>query len=152
MREYKPLKMFTAQTDELKKLIAEHPDLPIVVLTNEDVVAGDDYGWWYAPKISFSLGELLDCEQDVNNEKVYVDRDDFEEDLRDIMCDLENLKMRQTKSSIRQSRSSWQIMNHTGSMLFRSEQTYRRQKWTCMYVIPGRILNAARHPVMIFAG
>ncbi len=86
---YKPLNMFSAQTDELKKLIAEYPDLPIVVLTNADVVAGDDYGWWYAPEISFSLGELLDCEQDVNDEKVYVDRDDFEEDLRDIMCDLE---------------------------------------------------------------
>ena len=92
MREYKPLKMFTAQTDALKKLIADHPDLPIVVLTNADVVAGDDYTWWYAPEISFSLGELLDCEQDVNVEKVYVDRDDFEEDLRDIMCDLEKFE------------------------------------------------------------
>ena len=89
---YKPLNMFSAQTDELKKLIAEYPDLPIVVLTNTDVVASDDYGWWYAPEISFSLGELLDCEQNVNDEKVYVDRDDFEEDLRDIMCDLEEFE------------------------------------------------------------
>ena len=88
---YKPLNI-AAQTDELKKLIAEYPDLPIVVLTNTDVVAGDDYGWWYASEISFSLGELLDCEQNVNDEKVYVDRDDFEEDLRDIMCDLEEFE------------------------------------------------------------
>lgn len=89
---YKPLNMFTAQTDELKKLIAEHPDLPIVVIVNAEVVADDDYNWWYAPDISFSLGEILDCEQDVNDEKVYVDRDDFEEDLWDIMCDLEEFE------------------------------------------------------------
>ena len=89
---YKPLNMFTAQTGELKKLIAEHPDLPIVVIVNAEVVADDDYNWWYAPDISFSLGELLDCEQDVNDIKVYTDRDDFEEDLRDILCDLEEFE------------------------------------------------------------
>lgn len=86
-KKYRPLGMFTAQTDELKKLIAEHPDLPIVVIVNAEVVADDDYNWWYAPDISFSLGEILDCEQDVNDEKVYVDRDDFEEDLADILGD-----------------------------------------------------------------
>ena len=85
MREYKPLKMFTAQTDALKKLIADHPDLPIVVIVNSEVVADDDYNWWYAPDVSFSLGELLDCDQDVNDMKVYTDRDDFEEDLTDIL-------------------------------------------------------------------
>ena len=84
---YKPLNMFTAQTDELKKFIAEHPDMPIVVIVNAEVVADDDYNWWYAPYISFSLGEILDCEQDVNNMKVYTDRDDFEEDLADILGD-----------------------------------------------------------------
>ena len=89
---YKPLNMFTAQTGELKKLIAEHPDLPIVVIVSAEVVADDDYNWWYAPDISFSLGELLDCEQDVNDIKVYTDRDDFEEDLRDILCDLEEFE------------------------------------------------------------
>lgn len=87
MREYKPLKMFTAQTDALKKLIADHPDLPIVVIVNSEVVADCDYTWWYAPYISFSLGEILDCEQEVNDEKVYTDRDDFEEDLADILGD-----------------------------------------------------------------
>lgn len=86
-KKYRPLNMFTAQTDELKKLIAEHPDLPIVVIVNAEVVADDGYNWWYAPDISFSLGEILDCEQDVNDEKVYVDRDDFEEDLADILGD-----------------------------------------------------------------
>lgn len=85
--KYRPLNMFMKQTDELKKLIAEHPDYPIVVMVANEVVADDFYGWWYAPSLSFSIGEILDCEQDVNDEKVYVDRDDFEEDLADILGD-----------------------------------------------------------------
>ena len=85
--KYRPLNMFMKQTDELKKLIAEHPDYPIVVIVANEVVADDFYGWWYAPSLSFSIGEILDCEQDVNDEKVYVDRNDFEEDLADILGD-----------------------------------------------------------------
>ena len=86
-KKYRPLNMFTAQTDELKKLIAEHPDYLIVVMVANEVVADDFYGWWYAPSLSFSIGEILDCEQEVNDEKVYTDRDDFEEDLADILGD-----------------------------------------------------------------
>lgn len=80
--EYKPLNMFMKQTEELQKLIAEHPDYPIVVLCSSDVVADDGYSYWYAPKLSFTIGEILDCEQDANDEKTYSDRDDFEDDVR----------------------------------------------------------------------
>lgn len=80
--EYKPLNMFMAQTDELKKLIAEHPDYPIVVLCGNEVVCDDSWGYWYAPRLSFALSEILDCEQEVNDEKTYVDRDELEEDIR----------------------------------------------------------------------
>ena len=73
--------MFYKQTDELKKLIIEYPDYPIIVMVANEVV-GEDYGWWYAPCISFSIGEILDCEQDINDEKTYTDRDDFEEDVQ----------------------------------------------------------------------
>ena len=86
-KKYRPLGMFTAQTDELKKLITEHPDLPIVVIVSSDVVADDGYAWWYAPDIRFTMGEILDCEQDINDEKTYIDRDDFEEDLAYILGD-----------------------------------------------------------------
>ena len=84
---YKPLNMFTKQTEELKQLIAEHPDYPIVVICSSDVVADDGYNWWYAPSITFSFGEILDCEQNVNDEKVYIDRDEFEEELTDALGD-----------------------------------------------------------------
>ena len=83
--KYKPLNMFFKQTDELKKLIAENPDLPICVVVSSDVVY-EDWGSWYAPKLSFELGEILDCEQDINDEKVYTDRDDFEEDVQYILA------------------------------------------------------------------
>lgn len=81
--EYKPLNMFYEQTDELKKLIAENPDYPIVVICDSEVVADDGYAWWYAPKISFTLGEILDCAQDIDEEKVFIDRDEFKESLED---------------------------------------------------------------------
>ncbi len=87
MKPYKSLEMFTKQTDELKKLIAEHPDYPIVVLVANEVVADDDWGWWYAPSIRFGIGEILDCGQTINDEKVYTDRDDFEEDVQDLIAD-----------------------------------------------------------------
>ena len=37
--------------------------------------------------MSFSIGEILDCEQDVDDEKVYTDRYDFEEDLENVLAD-----------------------------------------------------------------
>ena len=89
---YRPLNMFTKQTDELKELITKYPDYPIVVMVANEVVADDYYGWWYAPCLSFNIGEILDCEQDINDEKIYVDRDDFEEDVRDILADDEELE------------------------------------------------------------
>ena len=91
---YRPLNMFTKQTDELKQLISEHPDYPIVVLCSYDVCGDDDSCWWYAPEIWFSIGEILDCEQDINDEKVYTDKDDFEEDVRFMLeCDDCNVDM-----------------------------------------------------------
>lgn len=78
---YKPLNMFLKQTDELKELIVKYPDYPIVVIVDSEVVDDYDYGWWYAPEIRFEIGEILDCEQDVDDEKIYIDRDEFEEDM-----------------------------------------------------------------------
>ena len=81
--KYRPLDMFLKQTDKLKELIVKYPDYPIVVIVDSEVVAGDDWGSWYAPEIKFDIGEILDCEQDINDEKTYIDRDELEEDLRD---------------------------------------------------------------------
>ena len=70
------------QTDELKKLIKEYPDYPIVVLVGNEICAGDDYYYWYAPCVSFGIREILDCEQDVDDTFIFSDRDEFEEKIR----------------------------------------------------------------------
>ena len=87
--EYCSLGMYTQRTDELKKLISEYPDYPIVVLCESELVADDYYSSWYAPSVSFRIGELLDCEQDVNEERIFTDREEFEEELRDQLADME---------------------------------------------------------------
>ena len=71
--KYRPLDMFVKQTNELKELITKYPDYPIVVIVASEVIADDYYGWWYAPCLSFSIGEILDCEQDINDEKTYTE-------------------------------------------------------------------------------
>jgi hypothetical protein len=88
--KYRPLDMFLKQTDELKELIAKYPDYPIVVIVDSEVVADYDYGWWYAPEIRFGIGEILDCEQDVDDEKTYIDIFNYItsfDSIRTVLCD-----------------------------------------------------------------
>ena len=68
--------------DGLKKLIAENPDLPLVVLAGDEVNTGD-YSYVFCTRVSAEIGEILDCEQDINDEICYTDRDNFEEDIFD---------------------------------------------------------------------
>ena len=44
-------------TDELRKLILENPTLPIVILTDYEVVA-DEGGYWYGNNISHMLSKI----------------------------------------------------------------------------------------------
>ena len=71
-----------ADTMELRQLILDNPDLPIAVLGGESLNGGD-YCWVYASDIRFKLGEILDCDQPINDEIVYSDRDMFNEQLED---------------------------------------------------------------------
>ena len=71
-----------ADTTELRKMILKNPDMPIVVLVDEEVCTGD-YCWTYAPNVGFRLDEILDCEQDIDECKVYHDRDELEDDIID---------------------------------------------------------------------
>ena len=69
-------------TDKLKKLIAEHPDYPIVVLVGDEANTGD-CNWMYCTSISFEVGEILDYELPYDNEFVCCDRDEFNERFED---------------------------------------------------------------------
>ena len=79
----------TVKTDELKQLIAEHPDYPIVVLVSEYANTGDHI-WMYCSTISYEIKEILDCEVPFSNGYVYSYKDDFEEDLAEWLEDKHN--------------------------------------------------------------
>ena len=51
----------THSSDELKKLILENPDLPIVVLAGEEA-SGYDFYWTYCSSVSCHISEILDCD------------------------------------------------------------------------------------------
>ena len=71
-------------TEELRKLILDNPDLPIVILVGEDAI-GSDYYYTYATKISYHIDEYLDHKD--YDECVITDRDELEERLEDYYCD-----------------------------------------------------------------
>ena len=70
----------TKSTEELKELISQYPDYPIVVLAAEDAVCAD-YAYTYCSDVGFGVGTILDCEAVCNGEKVYSDKDDLLEDM-----------------------------------------------------------------------
>lgn len=65
---------------ELRKLIVANPGLPLLIFAGKDCNCGD-YGYMSCSFVSASIGEFLDCQQTVNDERCYTDRDDFQEDL-----------------------------------------------------------------------
>lgn len=77
---------------ELRKLIVDNPDLPIVVLCGENSTSGE-YSWTYASDIKFRLGEILDCDQPVDDERVFSDREEFYEKLEEWLFENNNPNM-----------------------------------------------------------
>ena len=70
----------------LRKAIAENPELPIVVMVGREA-ALEEYGFTYCEVVIAEVGEILDCYTPWKEEIVYNDREDFEEDLADYLCD-----------------------------------------------------------------
>lgn len=86
-REKRPTQLLTA-SDELRQLILDNPGVPLLVFAGDDCNSGD-YSYMSCSHCSASLGEFLDCMQEVNDERVYTDRDEFSEDLADYLYDYE---------------------------------------------------------------
>lgn len=76
----------TQKSDELKKLILENPDLPIVVLAGEESTTGC-HCWTFCSSISFCIDEILDCDYLDYNDAVFTDRDALEESIVDDLYD-----------------------------------------------------------------
>lgn len=73
---------------ELKKLILENPDLPLLFFATDEANSGN----WSSELASARIykGICLDCPKDMpipNDERVYTDESDFEEDLAEGLHD-----------------------------------------------------------------
>lgn len=76
-------------TDELRKLILENPTLPIVILTDYEVVA-DEGGYWYGNNIKYAIKDLLTVKSACcDDDRIIDDRSDLEDLLSDRMCEEE---------------------------------------------------------------
>lgn len=71
---------------ELRKMIAENPNLPIVVMSSYEACT-DEYYWTYCSDVRCEVGEVLDYECPWKEGRVYSDRTEFEDDLADYLSD-----------------------------------------------------------------
>lgn len=68
------------QVEELLTLIKDNPDLPIIPMVNQEVVADDSYTWWLGRwKYSEVSGYYL------GNEAIHFKDDDEEDVLKDMV-------------------------------------------------------------------
>lgn len=72
---------YLLQSHQALKLIEEHPELPLLFQTTEEE------GGYVCSSISARIGEVLDCKQQINDEIIYTDRDEFMEDLVQVVYD-----------------------------------------------------------------
>lgn len=70
--------------DELKQLVVENPDLPILVFAG-DYANNGDHPYMSCNHVSVEKGEFLDCEQQIDEGKCYTYRDDFEDDVYTVL-------------------------------------------------------------------
>lgn len=78
--------MLIHDTTELRKLILENPDLPIVVLADGETSCADDSMWWYQSDVKCHKGIMLDYDLEWTD-RTYDDETDFEEDLAEYLYD-----------------------------------------------------------------
>lgn len=67
-------------TNELRKLILEHPELPLLVFAGENSNNGE-WGYMACSYTKAEIGEFLDCEQTVDDLRCFTDRADFQEEM-----------------------------------------------------------------------
>lgn len=73
-------------TTELRKLIAENPDLPIAIMVGQEA-ASEDYSYTYCTDVRCRVGEILDHELPFGEGHIFEDRIEFEEQLAEFLID-----------------------------------------------------------------
>lgn len=82
---------------ELRQLILDNPDLPLVVFSSDD--GGGDYGYMQVDVESARVEELT-----IYNDEVWLTKDDLEDKLMDDLCDApeyENLSNEEYEKAIK---------------------------------------------------
>ena len=79
---------FLNECKELKRLIAENPDLPLMFFAGD---TGNDgtFDYMSCSMIRAHKGRVLDCENEANEEIVFDDESYFEEELEEMLCGLD---------------------------------------------------------------
>ena len=84
--EEKRATCYLHEMDELRKLLIENPGIPLVIFAGEAANIRD-HSYTLCTRAFAYKGEALDCMQEVDKEKVYIDRAEFEEDMYDQLYD-----------------------------------------------------------------
>ena len=76
---------YITDNTELRNLIINNPTLPLVFFATEEANSGD----YQTEQCSIScyIDEVLDTDDTPYGDKIYMDRDDLEEDIRDMFYD-----------------------------------------------------------------
>lgn len=76
---------------ELKRLIAENPNLPLMFFADD---TGNDgaYSSISCSMVRAHKGRVLDCENEVNDEIVFDDERYFEEELEEMLCGIDEYR------------------------------------------------------------
>ena len=84
MKEYQLIH----DSKELRRLIAENPELPIVVLAGEDSTS-EEWAWTYCASVSCGIEAILDIKTpyDHSDGTLFTDEGDFEERISDALYD-----------------------------------------------------------------
>lgn len=79
---------------EIRRFIADYPDLPICVLAGQDAVS-EEWAWTFCTSVHCELGEILDIKTpyDGGGEKIFTDEDDLEEEINDQLFNEETEKL-----------------------------------------------------------
>ena len=77
--------------EKFRKILNEHPDLPVVFLANEDANIGD-YSLMYCGYVQVGIGEILNEVTPYDKDTTFTDHDDFEEAIADAICNEDGYK------------------------------------------------------------
>ena len=80
--EKKPLTYLMKDGIKVREMILSHPELPLVFMATEEANNGD---WWKTVccSVRAEIGEVLDCNQLINDEYIFCDHEEFEDYILD---------------------------------------------------------------------